>query len=95
MGYLGMILVLLAGCASISTGVISTAPDTYMIAIDSSRADATALLYREANAFCAEQKKQVITINLTISHRIPYVRNANSTLRFRCSSPADPALVPK
>lgn len=93
-----MILVLLAGCAS--TGVVSTGPDTYMIARTdgapgTSGAEVTAGLYREANAFCAEQKKQLITINVAGLDYKPFVRLANSKLDFRCAAPGDPALVPK
>jgi len=87
-----LLMAMLAGCASTSTGVVSTGPDTYMIAKDAAGAEVTAGLYREANTFCAEQKKQLVTINVVALHRIPYVRSASSTLEFRCLSPGDTAL---
>jgi hypothetical protein len=41
-------------------------------------------LYREANAFCAEQKKQFVKINVTEQDNKPFVRLANAKLEFRC-----------
>jgi len=87
-----LLMIALAGCAITNTGVVSTGPDTYLIASDASGAEVTAGLYREANAFCAEQKKQLITINVTALNRIPFVRNASSKLEFRCVAPSDPVL---
>jgi len=92
-----MILILLAGCAS--TGVVSTGPDTYMIAksgaFEMGGAEVTADLYREANAFCAERKKQLITIKVTALDARVFVRNASSNLEFRCVAQGDPAAVAK
>ncbi len=90
--------VFLAACAS--TGVVSTGPDTYMIAKSGgiemgSGAEVTADLYREANAFCAEQKKQLMTIKVTALDSKTFVRKASSELQFRCVAQGDPALVPK
>ena len=77
----------LAGCSS--TGVVSTGSDTYMVAKSgggpgASGAEMSADLYREANAFCAEQKKQFVRINVTEQDNKPFVRLANSKLEFRC-----------
>lgn len=93
-----MILILLAGCAS--TGVVSTGPDTYMIAKRGGPelgpgAEITADLYREANAFCAEQKKQLITIKVTALDGRVFVRPASSHLEFRCVAQGDPGAVAK
>jgi hypothetical protein len=57
--------------------------------------EVTAGLYREANAFCADQKKQLVTVNVTALDWKPFVRLANSKLEFRCLSPGDPGLVAK
>lgn len=92
-----LLIVTLAGCAS--TGVVSTGPDTYMIAMTDatkwSGAEVTAALYREANAFCAEQKKQLITIKVAALDYNFWSTYANSNLEFRCVAGGDPVLVPK
>ncbi len=79
----------LAGCSS--TGVVSTGSDTYMIAKSgggsgASGAEMSAGLYREANAFCTEQKKQFVRISITEQDYMPFVRLANAKLEFRCVS---------
>ena len=90
---ISMILALLAGCAS--TGVVSTGPDTYMIAGSGAdfrgTAGISADLYTEANAFCAGRKKQLATITLTERNAIPFVRASSAKLEFRCVAPSDPA----
>jgi hypothetical protein len=78
---------ILAGCSS--TGVVSTGADTYMVAKSgggpgASGADMSADLYREANAFCAEKKKQFVRINITEQNNVPFVRLANAKLEFSC-----------
>jgi hypothetical protein len=84
---LGILALILTGCSS--TGVVPTGPDTYMLAKRSlapgaTGAEVTADLYREANAFCAEEKKQLLTVNVTAQDYRPFVRLANSKLEFRC-----------
>lgn len=79
----------LTGCSS--TGVVSTGPDTYMIAKSgggpgASGAEMSADLYREANAFCAEKKMQFMRISVTEQDNKPFVRLANAKLEFRCVS---------
>jgi hypothetical protein len=49
-----------------------------------SGAEVTADLYREANAFCSNQKKQLVTVNVIALDHKPFVRLANSQLEFRC-----------
>jgi hypothetical protein len=80
---------LFAGCSS--TGVVSTGPDTYMVAKSgggpgASGAEMSADLYREATAFCAAQKKQFMRISVTEQDNKPFVRLANAKLEFRCVS---------
>lgn len=77
----------LTGCSS--TGVVSTGSDTYMVAKSgggpgASGAEISADLYREANAFCAKQKKQFAKISVTEQDNKPFVRLANAKLEFRC-----------
>jgi hypothetical protein len=84
---LGILALILTGCSS--TGVVPTGPDTYMLAKTggapgTSGAEVTADLYREANAFCADQKKQLMTVTVTAQDWKPFVRLANSKLEFRC-----------
>lgn len=76
-----------AGCSS--TGVVSTGSDTYMVAKSgggpgASGAEMSADLYREANAFCAEQKKQFVRISVTERDIKPFHGPANAKLEFRC-----------
>lgn len=76
-----------AGCAS--TGVVSTGVDSYMIAKGgggpgATGAEMSADLYREANAFCASQKKQFERISVTEKDNTPFVRAASSKIEFRC-----------
>lgn len=83
----------LAGCSS--TGVVSTGPDTYMVAKSgggpgASGAEMSADLYREANAFCAAQKKQFVRISVTEQDNKPFVRLANAKLEFRCVPEGSP-----
>jgi DNA polymerase len=82
-----ILALILTGCSS--TGVVPTGQDAYMVAKTggapgTSGAEVTADLYREANAFCADQKKQLITVNVTELDWKPFVRLANSKLEFRC-----------
>jgi len=83
---------LLVGCSS--TGVVSTGSDTYMVAKSgggpgATGAEMSADLYREANAFCAAQKKQFVKINVTEQNNVPFVRLANAKLEFRCVHEGD------
>ena len=86
------VLALLSGCAS--SGVVSTGPDTYMIAKTSrvpaftSGAELAADLYREANAFCIGQERQLLTVNATARDWAP----ASAKLEFRCLVEGDPEL---
>jgi hypothetical protein len=78
---------MMAGCSS--TGIVSTGPDTYMVARSgggpgASGAEISAGLYREANEFCAAQKKQFSRISVTEQDNKPFVRLANAKLEFRC-----------
>ena len=82
-----LISLVFAGCSS--TGVVSTGPDTYMVAKSgggpgASGAEMSADLYRDANAFCAQQKKQFVRISVTEQDNKPFVRLANAKLEFRC-----------
>jgi hypothetical protein len=84
----------LAGCSiSKGTGVVSTGADAYMVANSGGRttgAEMSAALYREANEFCAAQKKQFVRINVTEQNHKPFVRPASAKLEFRCVAEGAP-----
>ena len=83
-----MLALLLAGCAS--TGIVPIGQDTYMLTKKSpacgfASAEGTkADLYLEANAFCAERKKQIQTVEAIARDGVPFVRCASAELHFRC-----------
>lgn len=90
-------LVSLTGCAS--TGVVPTGPNSYMIGKTSagcgfrSADGTTAKLYRQANAYCSAQGKQILTLDVTARDGIPFARCASARLQFKCLAPDDPELV--
>ncbi len=72
------VLVLLVGCAS--NKVVSIGQDTFMLADSSpisTGGEITVSLYREANAFCAEKKMRVVTMESK-------ARFGSAELKFRC-----------
>ena len=84
-------VLLLVGCA-VSSGVVSIGPDTYMLAKSApgeSGGEITADLYREANTYCAEQKKQVVTIS-SKSRDSGFARKGTAEIQFRCQTPGGP-----
>lgn len=91
-----LIVLLLAGCAT-NTGVVSMGPDTYMIAGSSATGlaaggEVMADLYRQANAFCGSQQKQLLPIN-TQARDGNFGRSyANAKIEFRCLVAGDPEL---
>lgn len=77
----------LLGCAS--TGVIPVGDGVFMIAKKSATTTGTggqvkADLYKEANAYCKQQGKELETIDVTGVDGRPFVRTASAELRFRC-----------
>lgn len=78
-----------AGCAS--TGVFPIGQDTYVLAQRGAScgygppAEVAADLYREANAFCAGQKKQLMPVKINYRAGIPFARCASAELQFRCT----------
>lgn len=85
-----LVILAMVVTACSSTGVVPIGQETYMLAKTSPAcgfrsADATkADLYREANDFCLEQKKQLETVKVTARDGIPFVRCASAELQFRC-----------
>jgi len=84
-----VLALVLTGCV-ISSGVVPIGQGIYMLSKKSagcgfSSAEGTkADLYVEANAFCAEQKKQIETVNAIARDGVPFVRCASAELQFRC-----------
>lgn len=80
-----LFVLLLAGCAS-NTGVVPVGDGVYMLsgsAPAASGGEVTASLYREANAYCAEQKKTLSTVG-TKSRDAGLGRLGNAEIQFRC-----------
>lgn len=87
MRYIAVAVLALAGCAT-DTGIIQTGPDTYMvggkaIAVGGSGHDAAAEAYKQAQAFCAEQKKTLETVSV-VSRDGGFARFPNAKVEFRC-----------
>lgn len=84
-----ILLLALAGCAS--TGVVPMDGGTYMIALRSAQVGfgpangAKADVYKEANAFCATQSKQVQTVRLDMTDG-GFARPASVSLKFKCTA---------
>ena len=85
----------LAGCMFRSTGVVPIGQGNYMVAKTSPgggfvTADGTkAKLFKEANAFCAERNKRLVTTKVTAKNGHPF-RSAHAEIQFRCEDgPSD------
>jgi hypothetical protein len=79
-----LFVLLLAGCSS--SGVVPTGQDTYMVSrrsTASSGGEITVKLFREANAFCEKDGKEVFEIG-SRSRDAGFARTGNAELRFRC-----------
>jgi hypothetical protein len=80
-------VVALMGCAS--TGVVPMDKDTYIVSKRDAQVGfgppvaAKADVYREANEFCAEQKKKVETIEFQGTNS-GFGRPASASLQFKC-----------
>ena len=75
----------LTACGTTTTGVVSTGPETFMVAgiTDARSPDGvTAELYRGAIAYCAEQKKELKSLGLT--DRVGSAGRASAKLDFKC-----------
>jgi len=84
-----IILLALMFVACSSTGIVRMDSGTYMVSKRSAQAGfgppvgARADVYREANDFCAKEKKKVETINLEMIDS-GFARSGSVSLRFRC-----------
>jgi hypothetical protein len=84
----------LAACQS--SGPVPIGPDTYTLSsaggfFTFSGGSVNADLFREANAFCQSQGRQVMAVN-TRSVDSGYGTPAQGTISFRCLLPGDPGL---
>jgi len=83
------VVLLLAACAS--SGVMTVDQDTYLIVKRTAQLGfgppvaATAYVYREANAYCANKSGKVETINLDQVDSA-MGRPSSASLKFRCVS---------
>lgn len=84
-----VVILLLAFTACSSTGVVPMDKGTYMVSKRSGKIgfvsadDEKADVYRQANAFCAKQNKNVETVSLKMTDS-GLARPASATLEFRC-----------
>ena len=85
-----LVFVLLVGCGTSITKVVQTGPDSFMIAGEagdfggSNSADVVSVdLYKQASAYCSEQKKQLKVIK-TGGRDGNFSRRASSRLDFTC-----------
>ena len=80
-----LLAAVLTACTT-TTGVVSTGGDTYMVAGETqstSPHEVTADLYRQANAYCAERKKEFKALSL-VDKAGNFGRLASSKLDFKC-----------
>lgn len=87
---------LVAGCAGV-TNVVSTGPDTYMIASHgvmgwSSGSAQKAKAFQEADAFCKSLGKQLQPISTNETPGGGFGQIASGEVQFRCLKPDDRAL---
>jgi hypothetical protein len=69
-------------------------PDTYMVSDDGGWASGTSMrgpLYQNADAFCLNQQKQMLPINIS-SEDSDFGKYASAELDFRCLAVGDPEL---
>jgi hypothetical protein len=82
-----VVLLLVSGCAT-NSGVVTVGDGVYMIsgsAPANSGGEVTASLYREANAYCAERKQELVTVG-TKSRDAGFARPGNAEIQFRCAA---------
>lgn len=88
MRYISIFLALMFAACS-STGIVRMDSGTYMVSKRSAQAGlgppvgARADVYREANDFCANEKKEVETINFEMTDT-GFARPGSVSLHFRC-----------
>ena len=85
---LGVLMVVLAGCAS-SSGVVPIGSDTYSISrsnksIDPSGAKVKADALIEANQYCADKGKQVELLKSDQKDMVLFSSDAQAEIEFRC-----------
>lgn len=87
-----LVMVALVGCAT-SSGILPSGPNTYTVAehyslIRGGGAAAQVEALKEANAYCAQQERQLL-----VSIDMPTAYGRDYSLTFRCLLPGDPALT--
>lgn len=82
-----IIMLIMTGCATKSSGVLQLGPDTYSVSVASSKTiDARKVALNEAKAFCVGIEKELLVTN---------TRGPSYDLEvvFRCLNKGDPELV--
>jgi hypothetical protein len=89
-----IVTVLISGCTT-SSGVVSTGPDTYMIARTEwgfrGPAKVKAAAIKEADAYCKKHGK-VIKVTKTVEIGLKFGSEPAAEVYFKCLNPNDPEL---
>ena len=79
---------LLAGCVGGSTGVVQLTKDTYMVSKQDVRASSGSTVkvdvYKEANAYCASQGKELVRVSERTADAVHNQSMATAELQFKC-----------
>ena len=91
-----MLALILAGCTSTS-GVVSTGPDTYMIARTQKGARGAsgpvlAAAMAEAGEYCKKLGRVMKVLNVEKKDMVPFKSDAQATVYFMALEPGDPRL---
>ncbi len=85
---LGILILILTGCSS--SGVVPIGEGVFIISKKSvgcgfSSGEGTKIdLYKEANTFCEEKNRELITVEAIARDGVPFVRCASAELKFKC-----------
>lgn len=87
------LLLIVSACTS--SGIVKVGPDTYSISAyhDYSFTGAKQMAYKEANAYCAQEERLLLTIGTSQQqNRVAGIPTSNFELDFRCLEEDDPEL---
>jgi hypothetical protein len=92
---ISLVALAISGCA-MSSGVLKMGPDTYSVNAMAAPArggitGAKSIVYREANAECAKQGRDILVVSESTGVTFP--ANGRVDLTFRCLAHGDPALA--
>lgn len=87
-----ILVIVLSGCASVSSGVIPDGKDSYTVVVSQGRSSASAgdlkaIAYKDAGAFCKKDHKRIETISEKVVQAGLLSDTAEADLRFKCIDP--------